>query len=52
MSKMVVRHQELDVYKKAFEAAMRIFEISKTFLKEETYSPNRPNSTLVSLDLL
>jgi four helix bundle protein len=28
----------LIVYKKAIEAAMRIFEISKTFPKEETYS--------------
>jgi four helix bundle protein len=38
MSKMVVRHQDLDVYKKAFEAAMQIFELSRTFPKEETYS--------------
>ncbi len=35
---MVIRHQELDVYKKAFEAAMQIFELSKDFPKEETYS--------------
>ena len=38
MTKMVVRHQDLKVYQKAFEAAMQIFEISKTFPKEETYS--------------
>lgn len=38
MKKMIVRHQDLDVYRKAFEAAMRIFEISKRFPKEETYS--------------
>jgi len=38
MEKMVVRHQDLDVYKKAFEAAMQIFELSKQFPKEETYS--------------
>ena len=31
-------HKELDVYKMAFEAAMRIFEITKGFPKEETYS--------------
>ena len=31
-------HDELDVYKMAFESAMRIFEISKGFPKEETYS--------------
>lgn len=35
---MVVRHQELDVYRKAFDAAMQIFELSKSFPKEETYS--------------
>ena len=34
----ITRHQELDVYKKAFEAAMTIFEISKAFPREETYS--------------
>lgn len=38
MSVKIVRHYELDVYKKAFEAAMRIFEISKIFPKEEMYS--------------
>ena len=38
MGKLVTRHQDLDVYRKAFEAAMRIFEISKGFPKEETYS--------------
>jgi len=31
-------HDELDVYKIAFESAMRIYEISKQFPKEETYS--------------
>lgn len=31
-------HAELDVYKLAFESAMRIYEISKRFPKEETYS--------------
>ena len=35
---MVVRHQELEVYKKALEAAMQIFEITKKFPKAETYS--------------
>ena len=34
----ILRHQDLDIYKKAFDLAMRIFEISKTFPKEETYS--------------
>jgi four helix bundle protein len=31
-------HTELEVYKKAFDAAMFIFEMSKKFPKEETYS--------------
>ena len=31
-------HKELEVYKLAFAAAMEIFEISKKFPKEETYS--------------
>jgi len=31
-------HKDLDVYKLAFDSAMRIFEISKKFPKEETYS--------------
>jgi len=31
-------HEELDVYKLAFEAAMRIFEVSKGFPREETYA--------------
>ena len=38
MSKKIIRHQELDVYKKAIEAAMQIFEASKKFPKDETYS--------------
>ena len=38
MSDKIVRHQDLEVYKKASDAAMRIFEFSKTFPKEETYS--------------
>ncbi|HIK30476.1 MAG TPA: four helix bundle protein [Oscillatoriales cyanobacterium M59_W2019_021] len=31
-------HKELEVYKKAFEAAMQIFELSKQFPIEERYS--------------
>ena len=38
MSRKILRHQELDVYRKAFEAAMQIFEISKHFPKEESFS--------------
>lgn len=35
---MITRHTELDVYKKAFAAATRVFDVSKRFPKEETYS--------------
>jgi four helix bundle protein len=31
-------HFELEVYKKAHSAAMRLFELSKAFPREETYS--------------
>ena len=34
----IQKHTELDVYKKAFDTAMQIFEMSKSFPKEETYS--------------
>ena len=38
MSEKILRHQELLVYQKAMSAAMNIFELSKSFPKEETYS--------------
>lgn len=39
MTKAKVRtHSDLDVYRKAFDAAMQIFELSKGFPKEERYS--------------
>ena len=31
-------HAELDCYRRAFEAAMRLFELSKGFPRDETYS--------------
>jgi four helix bundle protein len=37
MSK-ILSHEELDVYKMAFDAAMSIFESSRNFPREETYS--------------
>ena len=36
--KRAVSHTDLDVYQKAFDTAMRIFEVSKSFPKEERYS--------------
>ena len=38
MSKKIVTHLDLEVYKLAFKAAMSIFQISKWFPKEERYS--------------
>lgn len=38
MSKKIVSHRDLEVYQKAFGASMDIFELSKRFPKEETYS--------------
>jgi four helix bundle protein len=38
MGKKVIRHTDLEVYGKAFDAAMSVFELSKRFPKEETYS--------------
>jgi four helix bundle protein len=35
---MLKSHRDLDVYKLAFDSAMRIFELSKSFPKEEVYS--------------
>ncbi len=35
---MIQSHKELDVYQLAFEAAMRIFEVSKEFPREEMYA--------------
>lgn len=37
-SKKIVRHTELEVYQRAFAAAMRVFELSKSFPAEERYS--------------
>ena len=34
----IQKHTELQVYKKAFAVAMEVFELSKAFPKEETYS--------------
>jgi four helix bundle protein len=37
MGKRIESHVELQVYRKAFEAAMSVFELSKGFPKEERY---------------
>jgi four helix bundle protein len=34
----IVTHRDLEVYKKAFDASMEIFRLSKSFPKTETYS--------------
>jgi len=38
MAKKIQNHTDLQVYQKGFEAAQKIFKLSKTFPKEETYS--------------
>ena len=38
MGKKIIRHQDLIVYQKSIDAAMRIFELTRSFPKEETYS--------------
>jgi four helix bundle protein len=38
MKRDIKRHGDLDVYQRAFAASMEIFEFSKSFPKEETYS--------------
>src|SRR6478735_8278887 len=38
MSERIRTHRDLEVYAIAFDAAMKIFELSKSFPKEETYS--------------
>lgn len=38
MLQKIVSHRDLDVYRRAFQTAMRVFAASKSFPKEETYS--------------
>ncbi len=38
MKKKIKTHCDLEVYRKALDAAMGIFELSRRFPKEETYS--------------
>jgi four helix bundle protein len=35
---MIKHHKDLEIYKIAFNNAMKIFELSKKFPQEETYS--------------
>src|SRR5688572_31843396 len=35
---LVTRHTDLDVYRRGFAAAMHLFELSKSFPRNETYS--------------
>jgi len=54
MRKAIKTHCELDVYRNALDAAMQIFELSKHFPKEETYSltdQNRRSSRSVCANL-
>ena len=35
---MIVSHRDLDVFKRSFEAAMQVFQLTKGFPREERYS--------------
>lgn len=38
MSQKIITHSDLEVFKRSFDSAMEIFELSKQFPKEEVYS--------------
>jgi four helix bundle protein len=38
MKRDIKTHRDLDVYQRAFDAAMEIFELSRNFPRDETYS--------------
>jgi hypothetical protein len=38
MAGKIETHHDLRVYQKAFQAAMQVFDLSKAFPREETYS--------------
>ena len=38
MGERIQSHRDLEVYGRAFDTAMKVFEISKSFPREETYS--------------
>jgi four helix bundle protein len=38
MANKVMNHRDLDVYRKAFDAAMQVFKLSKCFPKDEQYA--------------
>ena len=37
-TKKIKSHRDLEVYQMGFEAAMKIFEVTRHFPREETYS--------------
>lgn len=47
MSRLARTHRDLDVYQKAFDAAMQIFEISPLVSTRKNLRTHRPDSTLV-----
>jgi four helix bundle protein len=38
VARKITTHRELDVYQRSFTLAMRLFELSKAFPREEAYS--------------
>ena len=51
MGKRIVSHTKLDVYRKAFDIAMQVFELSKAFPPDEKVFPDRPDSAIVAISL-
>lgn len=47
----IKNHKDLRVYQMAFDAAMKIFEVSKKFPVEERYSKTFPNSSVVTFSV-
>jgi hypothetical protein len=48
VKELVRNHQDLEIYKMAFDTAMQIFELSKKFPVEERYSLTDPPGSAVA----
>ncbi|NJM74271.1 MAG: four helix bundle protein [Scytonema sp. RU_4_4] len=44
VKELIRKHQDLEIYKMAFDTAMQIFELSKKFPVEERYSLTDPSA--------
>jgi hypothetical protein len=48
VKELIRKHQDLEIYKMAFDTAMQIFELSKKFPVEERYSLTDPPGSAVA----